>query len=45
MTRSVAFVRAFAFDSEDESDPVASAQAAFMMGTSAKFGQNRKPSS
>jgi uncharacterized protein (TIGR00369 family) len=43
MTRSVAFVRAFAFDSEDESDPVAAAQAAFMMGTSAKFGQNRKP--
>jgi uncharacterized protein (TIGR00369 family) len=45
MTRSVAFVRAFAFDGDDESDPVASAQAAFMMGTSAKFGQNRKPKS
>ncbi len=43
LTRSVAFVRAFAFDSDDETDPVASAQAAFMMGTSAKFGQNRKP--
>jgi uncharacterized protein (TIGR00369 family) len=43
LTRSVAFVRAFAFDSDDETDPVAAAQAAFMMGTSAKFGQNRKP--
>jgi uncharacterized protein (TIGR00369 family) len=43
MTRSVAFVRAFAFDSSDETDPVAAAQAAFMMGTSARFGQNRKP--
>lgn len=43
LTRSVAFVRAFAFDNDDETDPVASAQAAFMMGTSAKFGQNRKP--
>lgn len=42
MTRSVAFVRAFAFDGEDETDPVAAAQAAFMMGTSSKFGQNRK---
>lgn len=44
-TRSVAFVRAFAFDSDDETDPVAAAQAAFMMGTSARFGQNRKPKS
>jgi uncharacterized protein (TIGR00369 family) len=42
MTRSVAFVRAFAFDGPDETDPVAAAQAAFMMGTSARFGQNRK---
>jgi uncharacterized protein (TIGR00369 family) len=45
MTRSVAFVRAFAFDGDDETDPVASAQAAFMMGTSAKFGQNGTPKS
>ena len=43
LTRTIAFVRAFAFDSDDETDPVASAQAAFMLGTSAKFGQNRKP--
>jgi uncharacterized protein (TIGR00369 family) len=43
MTRSVAFVRAFAFDSSDETDPVAAAQAAFMMGTSARIGQNRQP--
>jgi uncharacterized protein (TIGR00369 family) len=43
LTRRVAFVRAFAFDSEEETDPVASAQAAFMMGTSAKFGKNRTP--
>jgi uncharacterized protein (TIGR00369 family) len=42
MTRSVAFVRAFAFDSEDEADPVAAAQAAFMMGTSSRFGQNQR---
>ena len=43
LTRTIAFVRAFAFDSNDEADPVASAQAAFIMGTGAKFGQNRKP--
>jgi uncharacterized protein (TIGR00369 family) len=43
LTRTVAFVRAFAFDSEDETDPVAAAQAAFMMGTGRKAGQNRKP--
>jgi uncharacterized protein (TIGR00369 family) len=42
MTKSVAFVRAFAFDGEDETDPVAAAQAAFMMSTTAKFGKNRK---
>jgi uncharacterized protein (TIGR00369 family) len=43
MTKTVAFVRAFAFDSEDESDPVAAAQAAFMMGSNARVGHNRKP--
>ncbi|MCU0882171.1 MAG: PaaI family thioesterase [Hyphomonadaceae bacterium] len=42
LTRSVAFVRAFAFDSDDESDPVAAAQATFMLGAG-KAGQNRKP--
>jgi uncharacterized protein (TIGR00369 family) len=43
LTRTVAFVRAFALDGEDETDPVAAAQAAFMMGTGRKAGQNRKP--
>lgn len=42
LTRSVAFVRAFAFDSDDETDPVAAVQATFMMGRG-KAGQNRKP--
>lgn len=42
LTRTVAFVRAFAFDSDDTADPVAAAQAAFMMGTGRKAGQNRK---
>lgn len=44
LTRTVAFVRAFAFDGADETDPVAAAQAAFMMGTGRKPGQNRKAS-
>jgi uncharacterized protein (TIGR00369 family) len=43
MTRSVAFVRAFAFDNDDEDDPVAAAQATFMLGTNTKFGLNRTP--
>jgi uncharacterized protein (TIGR00369 family) len=43
LTRTVAFVRTFAFDGDDPDDPVASAQAAFMMGTGRKAGQNRKP--
>ena len=42
MTRSVAFVRAFAFDNDDPSDPVAAAQVAFMTGTSSRFGGNRR---
>jgi uncharacterized protein (TIGR00369 family) len=45
LTRTVAFVRAFAFDGDDETDPVASAQAAFMMGSGGRVGQNRKPKS
>jgi uncharacterized protein (TIGR00369 family) len=40
LTRSVAFVRAFAFDSADETDPVAAVQATFMMGRG-KAGQNK----
>jgi len=43
MTKTVAFVRAFAFDGDDETDPVAAAQAAFMMGTSGRMGKNRRP--
>ncbi len=42
LTRTVAFVRAFAFDGDDAADPVAAAQAAFMMGTGRRAGQNRK---
>ena len=44
VTRSVGFVRAFAFDSDDETNPVAAAQATVMMGTRSA-GQNRKPPS
>jgi uncharacterized protein (TIGR00369 family) len=43
LTRSVAFVRAFAFDGDDEADPVASAQAAFMMTGAVRFGANKTP--
>jgi uncharacterized protein (TIGR00369 family) len=42
LTRTVAFVRAFAFDSDDPEDPVAAAQAAFMMGTKGRFGSGRR---
>ena len=43
-TRSIAFVRALAYD-EDPDDPVAAAQAAFMLDSSAgrPFGANLKP--
>ena len=45
VTRSVAFVRAVAYDRDPE-DPVATAQAAFMLDSSAgkKAGANLKPS-
>jgi uncharacterized protein (TIGR00369 family) len=39
MTRTVAFIRGFAFDSDDLDDPVASAQAAFMMGANRPFSR------
>lgn len=44
ITRSVAFVRAVAYD-DDPADPVAAAQAAFMLDSSAGrgFGANLKP--
>ena len=44
LTRSIAFVRGLAFD-EDPSDPVASAQAAFMLDSNAgrKPGANLEP--
>lgn len=45
MTRSVAFVRAFAFDGPDGDDPVAAAQAAFMMGGPSRPGRNRRAAS
>ena len=45
LTRSIAFVRAWAYD-EDENDPVAAAQATFMLDSDGgrKPGANLKPS-
>ncbi|GIU67453.1 PaaI family thioesterase [Candidatus Phycosocius spiralis] len=45
MSKTIAFVRAFAFDSPEEKDPVAAAQATFIMGTSGHKGHNQKPAS
>jgi uncharacterized protein (TIGR00369 family) len=42
LTRSVAFVRAFAYDSVDADDPVAAAQAAFMMTSGRQAGDNTR---
>jgi uncharacterized protein (TIGR00369 family) len=42
-SKTIAFVRAFAYDGPEETDPVAAAQATFIMGSAMNMGQSRKP--